>query len=325
MKILEKETYVKKLIVPVFILVFAVMSCSKEKAVSAAGNEGIKDPHVVAMVGDEKIMDADIDAFLTQMPDQARARYASPEGKREFVSSLAEIKLMAQEAKKRGMDKTPDMKRKLDFIDSQILARGLAEAEVEKITINEADVTKFYNDNKDKFAMGPKVKVRHILVGAEPEAKAILAQLKKGADFSTLAKEKSKCPSSQKGGDLGWATKGMMVPEFENAAFSLKKGEMSGVVKTSFGYHIIMCDDVQAGKQMELSEAKPAIERQMKGEKSEATIKTLIEEAKKNYPITINEEYFKKAQEEAAKSQPMPEPGLPPAAPDQMPAGNGTK
>jgi peptidyl-prolyl cis-trans isomerase C len=317
---------VKKLLVPVLILVFAVIGCSKDKAVSAAGGDGMKDPHVVAMVGNEKIMDADIDAFLSQMPEQARARYESPEGKREFVSSLAEIKLMALEAKKRGVDKDPDMKRKLDFITEQLLARGLAESAVKEIKINDADITKYYNDNKVKFNVGPRIKLRHILVSTEPEANAILAQLKKGADFSTLAKEKSKCPSAPKGGDLGWATKGMMVPEFENAAFALKKGEMSGVVKTQFGYHIIICDDIQAGKQMDMAEAKPAIERQLKGEKSEEAIKALIDQVKKNSPITINEEYFKKAQEEAAKSQPMPEPGLSPTAlPSQPPAGNEAK
>jgi len=317
---------VKKLIVPVLILVFALIGCSKDKAVSAAGSDGAKDAHVVATIGDEKIMDADIDAFLSQMPEQARARYESPEGKREFVTSLAEIKLMAQEARKRGLDKGEDMKRKIDFISSQLLARDLAETAVKEIKITDEDITKYYNDNKDKFNVGPRVKLRHILVGTEPEAKAVLAQLKKGADFSALAREKSKCPSAQKGGDLGWATKGMMVPEFENVAFALKKGEMSGVVKTQFGYHVIMCDDIEAGKLMELTEAKPAIERQMKGEKSEGAIKALLEQVKKNTPITINEDYFKKAQEEAAQTQPMPEPGLPPAAlPDQKPAENAPK
>jgi parvulin-like peptidyl-prolyl isomerase len=99
---------------------------------------------------------------------------------------------------------------------------------------------------------------------------------------------------------------------------------MSGVVKTQFGYHVIMCDDIEAGKLMELTEAKPAIERQMKGEKSEGAIKALLEQVKKNTPITINEDYFKKAQEEAA--MPMPEPGMPPAAlPDEKPAGNAPK
>ncbi len=117
----------KKITVVGMIMMLAVMSCSREKSASAAGSGDIKDPHVVAVVAGEKIMDSDIDAVLSQLPEQARERFASPEGKREFVSSLAEIKVMAMEARIKGRDKDRDLKRKIDFMGDQILARGLAE------------------------------------------------------------------------------------------------------------------------------------------------------------------------------------------------------
>lgn len=306
-------------------LVLAMASCTKEKSASAAGDGVADKTHVVATVGGEKIMDTDVDALLSQLPEQARARYTSPEGKREFIASLTEIKVMAIEAKKKGLDKKPDMKRKLDFMGDQILARGLAESSFEQIKVSDEEASKFYNENKEKFTTGPRVKLRHILVASEPEAKTILARLKKGGDFSKLAQEKSKCPSAQQGGDLGWATKGMMVPEFEKAAFALKKGKMSGVVKTSFGYHIIMCDDVDAGGQVDITEARETIERQIRSRKGEEAVKALIEQIKKTTPVTINEDYFKKAEAEAANSQPMPEPGLPPVAPGRMPEAGGAK
>lgn len=227
--------------------------------------------------------------------------------------------MMAMEAKKKGIDKKPATKLKLEYIGDQILARDLEESTVENIKISDADITKYYNDNKDKFEQGPRVKVRHILVATEPEAKAILAQLKKGADFSKLAKEKSKCPSSQRGGDLGWVTQGRMDPQFEKAAFALKKGQMSGIVKSSFGYHIIICDDVEAKKEKNLAEIKPQIERQLQREKKEEAINKLKEQVKKDFPITINEEYFKKAQEEAAKQAPAT-PGAPGEAAPGAPA-----
>ena len=90
-----------------------------------------------------------------------------------------------------------------------------------------------------------KVKARHILVKTESEGKKILEELKKGANFAKLAQEKSECPSKKKGGDLGWFGRGKMVPEFEKAAFSLKKGEISNIVKTQLGYHIIKVDDTK--------------------------------------------------------------------------------
>lgn len=84
-----------------------------------------------------------------------------------------------------------------------------------------------------------KVRASHILVSSQEKAKSILEEIKKGADFAKLAKKHSECPSSKKGGDLGFFSKGRMVPEFEKAAFSLNPGEVSGPVKTEFGYHLI--------------------------------------------------------------------------------------
>jgi len=87
--------------------------------------------------------------------------------------------------------------------------------------------------------MPDKVHCAHILVKSESEAKAVLERLKKGEKFGNVAKQVSRCPSGKKGGDLGTFTRGKMVKEFENAAFKLQKGEVSGVVKTQFGFHII--------------------------------------------------------------------------------------
>lgn len=289
----------KKLIVSVMVLMAAIAGCTAENTASMAGKVDMNDPHLVAVVGGEKIMDTDIEALLNEIPEQARQRYASVEGKRELVQSLAEIKMLSLEAKKQGIDRSPDVKRKIDFMGEQMLARELAENTVDKITISDEEISGYYHDNREQFSTGPRVKLRHILLDSESEAQAVLARLKKGEDFSSLAREKSRCPSSQQGGELGWATKGMMVPEFEDAAFALKKGQMSEVVKSSYGYHVIMCDDVEAARQLDLEEVRDTIRQQLKSEKSEETVSALIEQAKKNHPVTVNEEYFRKAGEEA--------------------------
>lgn len=90
-----------------------------------------------------------------------------------------------------------------------------------------------------------EVRASHILVKTEDEAKQILGQLKKGSSFAKLAQERSECPSKKNGGDLGWFGRGKMVPEFEKAAFSLKRGETSDIVKTKFGYHLIRVTDTR--------------------------------------------------------------------------------
>jgi peptidyl-prolyl cis-trans isomerase C len=93
--------------------------------------------------------------------------------------------------------------------------------------------------------MAKKVNASHILVKTEQEANVALYEVTHGKTFEEVAKQKSLCPSKKKGGNLGWFAKGQMVKEFENAAFSMKKGEMSKPIKTQFGYHIIKIDDVE--------------------------------------------------------------------------------
>ena len=93
--------------------------------------------------------------------------------------------------------------------------------------------------------MATQVRASHILVSTEQDARNILGQLNAGKKFAELAKQYSSCPSGAKGGDLGFFTRGRMVPEFEAAAFSLKTGQVSEPVKTAFGYHIIMVTDTK--------------------------------------------------------------------------------
>src|SRR4029077_20899689 len=105
-----------------------------------------------------------------------------------------------------------------------------------------------------------EVHARHILVPTEDEAKAILAQLKGGTDFATLAKEKSKDPGSAEGGDLGYFGKEQMVPEFAEVAFKLEKGQVSDPVKTQFGWHIIKVEDKRTKPVPEFDKVKEQVE-----------------------------------------------------------------
>jgi len=125
-----------------------------------------------------------------------------------------------------------------------------------KIDVNEADVQKYYSDNPKEFETPEQIQASHILItpetpadpnadpneaktNAKTKAENLLKQIKDGADFAALAKDNSSCPSGKNGGDLGLFEKGKMVPAFEEAAFALKVGEVSGIVETQFGYHII--------------------------------------------------------------------------------------
>ena len=127
------------------------------------------------------------------------------------------------------------------LVQEQLIMNHFKEKLTSHIKVTDEEVKKYYDDNKTMFELpAPEIRASHILVDTENQAKKILAEIKNGADFAKLAEEYSKDPGSKEsGGDLGYFAKGKMVPEFERAAFALKPGEISDVVKSEHGYHII--------------------------------------------------------------------------------------
>lgn len=150
------------------------------------------------------------------------------------------------------------------------------------VSLTEGEIEEYFQKNKDKYL---KIRARHILVDTEEEAKKILEELKKGIDFAELAKKYSKCPSKEKGGDLGFFGKGEMVKEFENVAFSLKEKEISGIVKTKYGYHIIKLEEKKGEK---LEDVKEMIGEELSKEKVSKMINEWFEKIKKEANIEIN-------------------------------------
>lgn len=152
----------------------------------------------------------------------------------------------------------------------------------DKITVADNDIKKFYDDNPEKFKSPEEVKASHILVKFDPKTadkaqkeaakkkiEAVKERLKKGEDFAAVAKEISDCPSKKNGGDLGFITKGQMVKPFEDATFALKKDEMSDIVETQFGYHIIKVFDKKPAKVVEFKEVKDRLAEQLKQQKTQ--------------------------------------------------------
>ena len=142
----------------------------------------------------------------------------------------------------------------------------------DKVKLSEDDLKGYYEDNIDMFTQEKEVKASHILFRVPPnatpeeqekikeKAESVLEMAKKGEDFAKLAREYSDDPSKENGGDLGYFKRGRMIKEFEDAAFSLKKGEISGLVKTSYGYHIIKVDDIKEKKVKPFDEVKAQID-----------------------------------------------------------------
>jgi peptidyl-prolyl cis-trans isomerase C len=313
-----KEDALKKLLPVLLILACAGFAgCSKfgggEKGKTALGSD------VVAQVGDEKITAKDIDEILSRIPTQYRQRHSTAQGRREIIDGMVNIKMLAWEARNRGLDKRESVKMKIAFLTDQTLAKEL-ESELKKsFKVSEADIMKYYQEHQDKYVTPERIKAIHILVDSEAQAKSILKQVKKGGDFGQLARQHSKCQSAQRGGDLGWFGKGKMDPAFEKAAFALKKGEVSEVVKSPSGYHIIRLDDRRETRTRTLDQVSRSIERIIQRERMEKELGSLKDGIRKKASVAVNDEYFKKFPNEP--QPPAGGPGLPGPMPRPASAG----
>ena len=166
-----------------------------------------------------------------------------PEQKRDYlITYLTDVVIVSQAAEKQKLDQRDNVKARLGFDHNRVLMEAML-TDTGKAALTDDAMHKVYDEAVKQVPTEEEVHARHILVATEDEAKAIEDQLKKGADFAALAKEKSKDPGAADGGDLGYFTKDQMVPEFADAAFKLDKGQISDPVHTQFGWHVIKLED----------------------------------------------------------------------------------
>jgi len=234
----------------------AASGCSKNSS-SEAPASSTSDP-VIARVNGVDIKQSDL--ALAEEDVGADMQAASPEAKREhLISYLADIIMVTQAADKKNLADSPDFKRRLAFLRSKLLMGYELQQEAKTALTDEA-LKQTYDEAVKSMSGQEEVHARHILVEGEDEAKAILEQLKGGADFAKLAKEKSKDPGAAEGGDLGYFTKDQMVPEFADVAFKMYPGQLSNPVKTQFGWHVIKVEDKRIKQPPEFEKVKDQIE-----------------------------------------------------------------
>jgi parvulin-like peptidyl-prolyl isomerase len=287
------------------ILTVALMSCSK-KGVEQKGP-------FLAKVGNVTITQADYDREFKTLPEYAQQIFAGEEGKEKFLNEIINKEMLYQEALKKGLEKTPDFQKKLEEFKKVTLITELFEKEIiSKAKVSDQEIKDYYDKHKEELAPTTQIKASHILVKTEDEAKKVLERLKKGEKFGDIAKAVSIDKGSAKnGGDLGYFSKGQMVPEFEKAASSLQVGQISMPVQTQFGYHIIMVTDKKKGAPVEFEKLKGMISQRLSGEKQKEAFEQYIAELKKGYKVDINKDALKSSPGTEKKEAPAAEPEQP--------------
>mgnify|MGYP006296472501 CR=1 FL=1 len=247
------------------------------------------DNKVLAVVNDKEITEQDIDALLKNLNPQYQAQFQSEEGRRQLLTELINKELLYFDALDKGLDQEEAFLAQLEEIKSNFIKQYAMNKMLSDINVTEKEVKEYYEANKAKFKAPEKVKASHILIASEEQAEEVVEELNNGLDFAEAAKKYSKCPSKDKGGDLGFFMKGQMVPEFEKAAFNMEIGEISEPVKTQFGYHIIKVEDKQEEAEQEFEQVKDKITQQLLAQKQQKIYQEKVKELKGKYEVEIND------------------------------------
>ena len=255
------------------------------------------DPVVATVAGVEvraselALAEGDLDPQFARLPDEQR-RVAA-------LAAVIDIKTLARKAEAEKLDETEEFKRQMAFQRDRALHNAIFKAQVVD-PVSEADLKARYEKEIAAVPSEEEISARHILVETEEAAKALIAELDGGKDFAELAKEKSTGPSAAQGGDLGFFTKGRMVPEFEAVAFTLQPGEYSKEpVKTQFGWHVIKVEERR-------EQAPPAFEEvadQVRQVVMRERYGDLIREARSETEINVLDPDLKAAYDAISKQQ----------------------
>jgi len=242
-------------------------------------NPAFAEDKSAAMVNGISIPQARID--LRVKAAAAQGQPDSPELRKAIREDMINLEVVAQEAKKNGLDKNPEVIEQMELAKGSVLVGAYVQDYAKSHPITEDQLKQEYDKLKTTLGNN-EYNVSHILVDTEDEAKAIIAQLGKKGKFDKIAKAKSKdAGSAEKGGSLGWAVPSNFVPPFANALLSLKKGTYTKEpVKSQFGWHVIKLDDVRSLKVPSFEELKPQMQQRLQQQTIQDLITALRSKAK---------------------------------------------
>ncbi len=260
--------------------------------------------NVIAKIGSEKIMLDEFKRRLNEIPPYYEGFLSTKWGKKQFLEGLIKEKLLLIKAKQLGIDKRHQIKERIKAFKQELLLEEIInDLKKKEIAVSDKEIMDYYNAHKEEFLHVEQLRASHILVRTKKEAEKVLEEIKnkKGAKFSSLAKKYSiDSITAAQGGDLGYFSKGEMVPEFESAVFALKNvGDITGIIKTDFGYHIAMLTGRKKLDEKTFDESKNEISSILEKNKFE----NLLNEYRQSTPVIVNEKLLNSIEVESDKGK----------------------
>jgi peptidyl-prolyl cis-trans isomerase C len=233
-----------------------------------------------------------------KQPLEGKIRLVSEKGLRGFLENYVITReVLYQDAKKKGLDKKKEILVRVEDFKRAMVIDALLEEELRgKDEVSDSEVQKYYQENQDRFTEPREVRIRHIVVNSEPILKEVLMKLSKGEGFEKLASTYNIDKSREDGGNLGYIRRGQLAPsfaQFEEAVFSLRrKGEVSEVVKTPYGYHLIELEDRRGTALRPFDQVREKIRFFLQSKKKQDAYLQYVKEAKSRAKIVVNEKLW---------------------------------
>jgi peptidyl-prolyl cis-trans isomerase C len=290
----------KRLIFCGVFLLFLVSGCEKLE------EKGLGEKELVR-VNNVSISLEEFRQMSEGQPLEGKIRLLNEKGLRDYLDNYVITReVLYQEAKKKGLDKKKEIMAKVeDFRRAMVIDALLEEALRGKDEASNSEIQRYYKENEDRFTEPHEVKIRHIVVNSEPILKEVLMKLSKGEGFEKLASTYNIDKSREDGGNLGYIRRGQLAPsfvQFEEAAFSLrKKGEISEVIKTVYGYHIIQLDDRKGTALKPFDQVKGKIRFFLQAKKKQDVYLEYVKEAKSRAKILVNEKLWSEEEKKELK------------------------
>ncbi len=268
----------------------------------------------IAKVGSAKITQSDLEARIQTFPPESQAFFQDEANRQRLLDQLIDEEVLFQYAKSQKLHKQDEVKTQIEdakeqaksqakLLERRVVLAALIDTNIDKkVDISEEQVKAYFDENQSKYGKVEERKLSHILVNDEALAKKLRAQIKQGTSFESVAKQHSLDSTKTKGGDLGWVSADMLVPEFSKVAFSLKtKNQISGVVRSPFGFHIIKYKGSKTRPAQKLQDVKQQIYNTLYTMEREALFKDVLKDAKESVKVVKKES--ESAQAEAVETE----------------------
>lgn len=240
---------------------------------------------VLAKVNGREITETDLNAFYQSLGQQVQQQFQGEQGMQRLLDELVYQELFYAEAIDNDIENSPEFQAELLRMKESMLKQFNIKTLIDSVEVAEQDAKEFYEENPSYFKTPEQIQASHILVESEEEAIKIKSEIDGGLSFEEAAAKYSSCPSSENGGDLGFFQKGQMVPEFENAAFTISPNTVSEPVQTQFGYHLILKTNHKEGGVQELPMVINQIMHQLLIQKQNEVYLNKVEELKSKYNV----------------------------------------